>query len=752
MPLHAHVLKQIALFLQAAFLAGIAFPGSFGTLHSQPRRAAVDSLLHGARIALARNQADSAEALFEAALKLDPRSVPAHIGLGRVELVREEWTDAESAFDDALEIDGTNLEAHYHAGVAAREAGTQVALIFRTARWNTAEEHFTYVIDRDSLYRDAIFQLAVLERYRGEVDRAIDLAYRQLAVTPGSPTAEIGLHHLYRFMLSEQSPTEALQALKNRPTTESLYFSAELLRRVNQLNDSERIVRQMLMSPGAVPAQAMLLTLTRIEVERGNVDTAERLYWEAVDRIGTSLGSALVFEDLKYIVTDAEMDEYAALSSDKKKQAFFRSFWARRNPTPSAPLNPRLIEHYRRLRVAETDFEYYGFRTPFNDPERFKTFRFPRSFSLNREYNDKGQIWIRHGRPDVARRSINDAEAWVYFERGEEPQRIFAFSVRNSVGNNWRLVSFPDAPELIEELATYDTGYRELLQADPLARLGREGAVIQQSRDDVQEALATDRHTWREETVALSVPGSVDAFRSDDGKTLLDISYGIVLDEIARGLPAGASVAMIEVGVDISTPQGVRQTSRIDTLRLPVSRDFAGSYTGLFRSVVAPDSLVVAVHVRPVASTMLGGWRRRLQVRDFSGDSLMMSDLQLLLESSREPAIEIEGVKVMQSPFDQVPRANPLMTYVHVYNLTQDVWGKTLYRVQYLLSQSDADPGDDEDVLLEEVVNGSSPFEARFKMLDISKVDGGSYNLIVQVTDTKRTRTVRARRYLEVLE
>jgi hypothetical protein len=602
------------------------------------------------------------------------------------------------------------------------------------------------------LYRDVLLQLAILERYRGELDRALDLAYRQIALRPGLPEAEIGLYRIYRFLLYDQSPQDALRMLKLRPTHESLFFTAELLRRVNQLDDSEKLLRQLMLSPGEVPVQAALLSQTRIDVKRGRADSGEHAYWEAVDRVSTGLGSALLFEDLKYIVTDAELDAYNALSSDRRKQAFFRSFWARRNPTPSAPSNPRLVEHYRRLLVAESEFEYYGFRNAFNDPERFRTFHFPRSFALNREYNDKGLIWIRHGKADVIRRALNDTEFWIYFQRGEDPQRIFSFSMRNSVANNWRLISLPDAPELIEELAVYDKRYRDLLTADPLARLGREGAVIDQSRDNVEEGLATDRHTWREETVPLVIPGSVDAFRSDGGKTLLDITYGMPLDQIAEKLPAGTSEASIEVGVDISTPQGVRQSARIDTLRLAVDADFRGAYSGLFRSVVVPESLIVAVHVRVIGSAMIGGWRQPLRVRDFTGEGLMLSDLQLLLPSSREPAIEIEGVKVMQSPFHRVPRENPLMTYMHVYNLTQDVWGKTLYTIRYMLAPPDADPGEDEELLLEETLSGTSAFDARFRMLNLGAVDEGSYRLIVRVTDTKRNRVAQAERLIEVLE
>ncbi len=753
-PVRARYVSQILPCLRAAIALGVSFAWAAAAVHAQPqpRSAAVDSILRQARTALSHNQADSAETLFRAALEVDSRSLQALIGLGRVELAREDGSDAQSWFEDALEVDAGNLEAHYYAGIAAREAGTQLAMILRTMRWNTAEEHFEFVLARDSLYRDVVLQLAILERYRGELERALDLAYRQIALKPGLPEAEIGLYRIYRFLLYDLSAQDALRMLKLRPTHESLFFTAELLRRVNQLDDAEKLLRQLLLNPGGVPVQAALLSLTRIDVKRGRADSAEHAYWEAVDRVSTGLGSALLFEDLKYIVTDAELDTYASLSSDRRKQAFFRSFWARRNPTPSAPSNPRLLEHYRRLLLAESEFEYYGFRNAFNDPEHFRTFHFPRSFALNKEYNDKGLIWIRHGKADVIRRSINDTEVWVYFQRGEDPQRIFSFSMRNSVANNWRLISIPDAPELIEELAVYDKRYRDLLTADPLARLGREGAVIDQSRENVEEALATDRHTWREETIPLVVPGSVDAFRSDGGKTLLDITYGIPLDQIAEKLPGGTSEALIEVGVDVSTPQGVRQSARIDTLRLAVNSDFRGAYSGLFRSVVIPESLIVAVHVRVIGSAMIGGWRQPLRVRDFTGAGLMLSDLQLLLPSSREPAIEIEGVKVMQSPFHRVPRGNPLMTYIHLYNLTQDVWGKTLYTVRYLLAPPDADPGEDEELLLEETLSGTSAFEARFRMLDLHAVDEGSYRLIVRVTDTKRNRVAQAERLVEVLE
>ncbi len=61
----------------------------------------------------------------------------------------------------------------------------------------------------------------------------------------------------------------------------------------------------------------------------------------------------------------------------------------------------------------------------------------------------------------------------------------------------------------------------------------------------------------------------------------------------------------------------------------------------------------------------------------------MLSDLQLLLPASAGPSIEIDGVKVVQSPFNTYPREKPLYAYLQVYNLVKDISGRASYDVAY---------------------------------------------------------------------
>jgi hypothetical protein len=53
-----------------------------------------------------------------------------------------------------------------------------------------------------------------------------------------------------------------------------------------------------------------------------------------------------------------------------------------------------------RFLFAGKNYECYEFRSWSNNPDKLHSLRFPKSFTLNREFNDKGLIYIRHGEPD----------------------------------------------------------------------------------------------------------------------------------------------------------------------------------------------------------------------------------------------------------------------------------------------------------------------------------------------------------------
>ena len=136
--------------------------------------------------------------------------------------------------------------------------------------------------------------------------------------------------------------------------------------------------------------QLIYLSLTRIYYAQNLQQLAESYYWKAVDEIQNDVDASLVFEDVKYILTDQELDTYQSLNSITEKINFFKTLWISRDPTPAASINYRLAEHYRRLMYAEKNYEFDGFRTWFNNPDKYGYLNFTRTYNLNQEFNDMG--------------------------------------------------------------------------------------------------------------------------------------------------------------------------------------------------------------------------------------------------------------------------------------------------------------------------------------------------------------------------
>ena len=718
-------------------------------LTAQISRSRVDSLLERGTLALESGNTGEARLCYETVLDEDEEAVPALEGLARISLDERNWGDASGYADEILDIDPNNLEAHYIAARAEREAGTQVALILRLVRWNSSESHFEFILGRDSLYSDVLYEYARLRQHKEEYGKALQLGHAQIRVKPGSRQGQIGLFKIYRAIIATQDPNSALSLLGTQASTHARYFHGELLRRDQRPKQASALFRELMAVGTDIPLQAMYLSIARLAFQQGETRRAEIYYWRAVDKINSWLGSELLFEDLKYLITDEELSTFRSLSSNDEKRAFFHWFWRRRNPTPSAGWNPRLVEHIRRFLRAEQDFEYFGFRSWFNNPDELTNLRFPDAFLLNEELNDKGMIYLRHGDPDQINRTIggdDSDESWVYYARGDQPQRIFNFRLKNMAGNGWRLASLPEDREMIEELAMMDRDYRRLLYATPIERLEREDVVIAESRTIVMDALTTDAHTWSKETRVLDVPHSVDAFRSDEGKTLVDISYGLPLGQLGETAGEARGSLSVEVGLSIGTADGAPPTTRRDTLTFAGSQLSSGYYLSLFRYKLPPGLYRLSMHVEPLGSHTIGRWMEDVDIPDYSSDEMMLSDIQFLLPSELEPSIEIEGIKVVQSPFHSVPRDKPLYVYCQIYNLVKDVYGKTAYSVRCYVAEGAGAEEAEGELVREESKEGIEEFEAVFEILDLDDFDEGTYTLRIEVTDRKRVHTLKRSR------
>jgi GWxTD domain-containing protein len=63
-----------------------------------------------------------------------------------------------------------------------------------------------------------------------------------------------------------------------------------------------------------------------------------------------------VNEDVRWIITDQELQAFKSLSNDEERDQFIENFWLRRNPNPDSPENEFREEHYARIAYANDHF------------------------------------------------------------------------------------------------------------------------------------------------------------------------------------------------------------------------------------------------------------------------------------------------------------------------------------------------------------------------------------------------------------
>ncbi len=61
-------------------------------------------------------------------------------------------------------------------------------------------------------------------------------------------------------------------------------------------------------------------------------------------------------EDVTYIITDQERQQFQQLKTDEERESFVEQFWLRRDPTPGTEENEFKAEHYRRIAYANARF------------------------------------------------------------------------------------------------------------------------------------------------------------------------------------------------------------------------------------------------------------------------------------------------------------------------------------------------------------------------------------------------------------
>ena len=113
----------------------------------------------------------------------------------------------------------------------------------------------------------------------------------------------------------------------------------------------------------------------------GQEDPLKRSRKDDKDAMKEKLGGVYkkwLDEDVRWIITDEELAAFKKLTNNAERDTFIEAFWQRRDPTPDTAENEYKDEHYRRIAYANEHFAagIPGWRT------------------------DRGRIYIMYGKPD----------------------------------------------------------------------------------------------------------------------------------------------------------------------------------------------------------------------------------------------------------------------------------------------------------------------------------------------------------------
>ena len=201
--------------------------------------------------------------------------------------------------------------------------------------------------------------------------------------------------------------------------------------------------------------------VTKVPVVKDKPDPTERPRTDAEKiRLNREMKNELkgsyktwVQQDVRWIITDEELQAFKHLSNDEERDQFIENFWLRRNPNPDSPDNEFREEHYARIAYANEHFAAgkAGWRT------------------------DRGHIYIAYGKPD----SIDSHPSGGQYERPIEegggststfPFETWHYRYLEGIGDNVD-IEFVDSCMCGDYHMTLDRSEKDALKHTPGAGL-----------------------------------------------------------------------------------------------------------------------------------------------------------------------------------------------------------------------------------------------------------------------------------------
>ncbi len=468
-----------------------------------------------------------------------------------------------------------------------------------------------------------------------------------------------------------------------------------------------------------------LIQLSIIFIELNKPQEASEAFYGGLNEINDPQNVDRLFIDVRDIASQAEIKQWESLENNQSKLEFLRIFWKKRDPNPIDPVNERLVEHYKRLSYARMNYS-----------KPFKPW-----------YDDRGTLFVRLNKPDRIyygrpRQSIKENESWLYdnIKSGLFYDLVDVggyFEIRSLFDAVEKDARIEDVVELFNERAAYNPYYQRLA-----VKIKTE-ADVQQLRYEEKAGMGTPGGTSKPDETALVMDASRTRFAAGMLGTntflqdnLFNLGYSgsqhFIFDVGAPHLPINCNFASFKAAKtntrlefyyavpfnQLNFIPNISETNKFTTsLKLSMTlfdlkydevkkldREFditaSGNeisshfYIDQMDNEIPPGKYVAALEIRNNEKDKVGIYQFVISVRDYSADSLTVSDIEIAQyvdnTISKEKFVKPKStLKVVPNPAAGILKTKPLTVYYEVYNLTLNDEGKSSYQISYSIKMAE---------------------------------------------------------------
>ena len=658
-----------------------------------------------------------------------------YIRLGDAYLVLGELDDAKKAFEKALRL-GDKVRGH---------TGIGRVYALKKGRGMRAQYHFRRALGEDPSYAEAQYELAKLyERLRpldalGAFEKAIEMA-------PNHDDAYFRHGQMLEHNGDRQEAMAAYeQQIEVTPNHgDARYHLGRLLFAQGQHKEAAKVFAGLISTGGEVATKAYLEMALMSEIAQ-NYDSAQRLFETYIDHLPEA--ERAIFRDISWVANEKELAQLAKVDGHEKQKMIDR-FWNSRDPAPLTRANERLVEHYRRVAFALSQYA-----------------------KGEKPWDDRGDVYVRLGHPDHVSRSDNiQIELDPYITRARE-----RFATRLGPGfvppaghpilpidGRWEYWVYAEIDDGIEFVFENAFGKRYTFADIPLsATFSEVGLLLDLQGELILASIAAQTPSLYQADFAklpIDFYYYPAGFRGEGGQTRLELYLGLPASEVAR-LNGENDLIVLERGVALydSLWHEVHRVSDQLTLRSPSDRQIqAGAFIpGILPVMLNPGKYYMSLQVRDTRSGDSQVYQQTIDVGDFRRDDVFrLSDIELafvVAPTQAEGQFVKNGLQVVPMSSKAFRRDQNAYVYFELYNLKRDAFGQTKYRVEYTVRtfQERAVPvrilrgigrllrlvEDDQQIMIAYEQVGDQTDVPTFVELDLTASEPGEQLIVVKVTD-----------------